>query len=104
MRDPELLAMLKMSRKARGQPKEVVAELDDVIDAAETVDTARIRKDALAAIDEVRAKGPAYKRTVSWWSFIGQSAIAGGCIAAAASARSNSAFPAWSAARRLRRR
>jgi hypothetical protein len=84
MSDPDLLAMLKMSRKARGQPKEVVAELDDVIDAAETVDTARIRKDALAAIDEVRAKGPAYKRTVSWWSFIGQSAIAGGCIAAAA--------------------
>ena len=84
MHDADLLAMLKMSRKARGQPKQVVAQLDDVIDAAETVDTARIRKDALAAIDEVRAKGPAYKRTVSWWSFIGQSAIAGGCIAAAA--------------------
>jgi hypothetical protein len=83
MSDPELLAMLKSSRKARGQPKQTVAQLDDVIDAAETVDTVRIRKQALAAIDEVRAKGPAYKRTVSWWSFIGQSAIAGGCIAAA---------------------
>jgi hypothetical protein len=83
MSDPDLLAMLKMSRKARGQPKEIVAQLDDVIDAAETVDTARIRKEALGAIEEVRAKGPAYKRTVSWWSFIGQSAIAGGCIAAA---------------------
>jgi hypothetical protein len=83
MSDPDLLAMLKMSRKARGQPKEIVSQLDDVIDAAETVDTARIRKEALAAIEEVRAKGPAYKRTVSWWSFIGQSAIAGGCIAAA---------------------
>lgn len=83
MHDADLLAMLKSSRKARGQPQAVVAQLNDVIDAAETVDTARIRKEALAAIEEVRSKGPAYKRTVSWWSFIGQSAIAGGCIAAA---------------------
>jgi hypothetical protein len=84
MHDPDLLAMLKRSRKARGQPAATVAELDDVIDAAETIDTARIRKQALAAIEEVRSKGPAYKRAVSWWGFIGQSAIAGGCIAAAA--------------------
>jgi hypothetical protein len=83
MHDADLLAMLKSSRKARGQPQAVLTQLDDVIDAAETVDTARIRKEALAAIEEVRSKGPAYKRTVSWWSFIGQSAIAGGCIAAA---------------------
>jgi hypothetical protein len=83
MHDRDLLAMLKSSRKARGQPKAVVAQLDDAIDAAETVDTARIRKQAMAAIEEVRSKGPAYKRTVSWWAFIGQSAIAGGCIVAA---------------------
>jgi hypothetical protein len=83
MHDPDLLAMLKRSRKARGQPAATVAELDDVIDAAETIDTARIRKQALKAIEEVRSKGPAYKRAVSWWGFIGQSAIAGGCIAAA---------------------
>ncbi|MGZ5840666.1 MAG: hypothetical protein ACXWJ8_01865 [Xanthobacteraceae bacterium] len=83
MHDADLLATLKSSRKARGQPKAIVVQLDDVIDAAETVDTARVHKEALAAIEEVRSKGPAYKRTVSWWSFIGQSAIAGGCIAAA---------------------
>jgi len=81
--DAGLLAMLKMSRKARGQSKEVVKQLDEVIDAAETVDTGRIRKAALAAIEDVRARGPAYKRTASWWSYLGQSAIAGGCIAAA---------------------
>ena len=83
MRDPDLLAMLKSSRQARGQPKQTVALLDEVIEAAETVDTARIRKQALAAIEEVRARGPAYKRNVSWWGFLGQSAIAGGCLAAA---------------------
>jgi hypothetical protein len=81
--DAGLLAMLKMSRKARGQSTETVKELDEVIDAAETVDTGRIRKAALAAIEEVRIKGPAYKRTASWWSYLGQPAIAGGCIAAA---------------------
>jgi hypothetical protein len=83
MRDPVLLGMLKSSRKARGQPKQTARLLDDVIDAAETVDTARIRKQALAAIAEVRAKGPAYRRDVSWWGYLGQSAIAGGCLAAA---------------------
>jgi hypothetical protein len=83
MHDPVLLGMLKSSRKARGQPPAVVVQLDDVIEAAETVDTAHIRKQALAAIEEVRSKGPAYKRTASWWSYIGQTAIAGGCIAAA---------------------
>lgn len=84
MHDQELLKMLKALRKARGEPKTTVAQLDDVIEAAETIDAARIHKDALAAIEEVRRKGPAYKRNISWWGFIGQSAIAGGCIAAAA--------------------
>jgi hypothetical protein len=83
MHDPALLAMLKTARQARGQTKETAKVLDDVIDAAETVDVARIRKEALAAMDEVRSKGPAYKRNVSWWGFVGQSAIAGGCLAAA---------------------
>jgi len=84
LRDPRLLAMLKSMRNAHGEPKETVKVLDQVIDSAETVDTARIRAEALAAIDDVRSKGPAYKRTASWWSYLGQSAIAGGCLAAAA--------------------
>jgi len=83
MHDQKLLAMLKASRKARGESKATVAVLNDVIDAAETVDTARIRKEALATIDELRSKGPAFKRNVSWWGFLGESAIAGGCLAAA---------------------
>ena len=82
-RDPELLATLKSSSKARNQPEKTVAALNEVTDAAETVEIARIRKQALAAIDELRRKGPAYKRAVSWWGYVGQSVIAGGCIAAA---------------------
>jgi hypothetical protein len=83
MHDQALLAMLRDSRKARGQPKVIVAALKDVIDAAETVDTGRVHQEALAAIDELRSKGPAYKRAVSWWGFLGQTAVAGGCLAAA---------------------
>jgi hypothetical protein len=81
--DEALLAMLKASIKARNQPAQTVAVLKEVVEAAQTVDTISIHKEALAAIEELKRKGPAYKRNVSWWGFIGQSAIAGGCIAAA---------------------
>jgi hypothetical protein len=81
--DQVLLDMLKGSIKARNQPAKTVAVLKEVVEAAQTVDTASIHKEALAAIEELKRKGPAYKRNVSWWGFIGQSAIAGGCIAAA---------------------
>ncbi len=83
MHDPRLLAMLKASRKARNESKQTVTVIDDVIDAAETVDTARIRKQVAATMDELHSKGPAFRRDVSWWGYIGQSVIAGGCVAAA---------------------
>jgi hypothetical protein len=93
MRDPVLFGMLKSTRKARGEPKRTAHLLGEVIEAAETVDTARIRKEALAAIAEVRAKGPAYRRNVSWWGYLGQSAIAGGCLAAAATGQVEFGLP-----------
>jgi len=65
-------------------PKETAKVLAQVIDAAETVETAKLRKEAFAAIEELRRKGPAYRRNVSWWGQIGQGALAVGCIAAAA--------------------
>lgn len=85
IRDQALLAMLKSSSKARNQPEKTVLALNEVTEAAETVDTAQIRKQAVAALDELKSKGPAYKRAANWWLFVGQSAIAGGCIAAAVS-------------------
>ena len=83
-RDSDLLMLLKGTSKARNQPKETVAALNEVTDAAETVELARIRKQAVAAVDELRRKGPSYRRSASWWAFVGQSVVAGGCIAAAA--------------------
>jgi len=81
-RDPELLVTLREAREH--SPKETAKVLAQVIDAADTVETAKLRKEAMAAIEELRRKGPAYRRNVSWWGQIGQGALAAGCIAAAA--------------------
>jgi hypothetical protein len=80
-RDGGLLLMVK--RASKHQPKNVAAVLDEVIDAAETMETTRMRKDALASIEELKRKGPAYKRDVSTWGQVGQGALALGCIVAA---------------------
>ncbi len=81
-RDPKLLGMLKSV--ARHYPKELKASLDEVIEAAETVDLARLRKEATAAIDELKRKGPGYRRDISFWGQVGEGTLALGCIAAAA--------------------
>jgi hypothetical protein len=82
VRDSHLLAMLK--RAAENPPKPMAAPLKDVIHAAETVETARIRKEALAAMEELRRKGPAYRREASLWGQVGLGALSLGCIGAAA--------------------
>jgi hypothetical protein len=79
--DVKLLGSLKRLGPELAQP--VQAPLADVIEAAETADTGRIRKEALAAVDELRKKGPGYKRDVAWWGQVGQTAISMGCLGAA---------------------
>ncbi|HZN28378.1 MAG TPA: hypothetical protein VFB88_03365, partial [Xanthobacteraceae bacterium] len=51
-RDKELLDMLKGSMNGEG--KDTRAVLQEVIDAAETFEFARVRKDAMAAIDQLK--------------------------------------------------
>jgi hypothetical protein len=81
-RYPDLLALLK--RAQAQQPKDVTPILKDVIHAAETMQSPRIRKESIAAIDELRRKGPGFQRKLSTWGYIGQGAIALGCIGLAA--------------------
>jgi hypothetical protein len=80
--DPTLLAMLK--REAPHQPDDVKPILNEIIDAVDTMEIAHIRKEALAAIDDLKRKGPGYKRDLTTWGQIGQGALALGCVAAAA--------------------
>jgi hypothetical protein len=81
-RDKELLDMLKSSMSH--ETKETRAVLQEVIDAAETFEFARVRKDAVAAIDSLKMKGPASARNFQWWGQAGQTALALGCIVAGA--------------------
>lgn len=80
-RDAELLLALKETRAH--QPEEVVPHLDEVIFAAETAEIGKLKNDAAAALNELRMKGPAYKRKISWWGRLGEGAISLGCVTAA---------------------
>lgn len=79
-KDHDLLSYLKTS--LTHQPEPVEKPLAEVIEAAETFELAKIRKDALAAIDELKAKGPENSRNFAWWGQAGQTAFALGCVAA----------------------
>ncbi|MFV0295052.1 MAG: hypothetical protein ACK5JT_02910 [Hyphomicrobiaceae bacterium] len=57
-------------------------ELGDVIEAAETYDTGRIRREAHMAIEQLKQKGPQTNRNFSFWSQAGQTALAFGCVVA----------------------
>ncbi len=81
-REPDLLDMLK--RVAVDQPKTVAPILQEVIHAAETVNVAGLHRDQLAALDELKRKGPASRREMSTWGQVGVGALAVGCVAAAA--------------------
>jgi hypothetical protein len=80
-RDASLLDILR--RSSASQPKEITPILAEVIDAAETVDTVRVRKEALAAIEQLKRKGPGYKQDLAWWGQLGEGAISAGCMVAA---------------------
>ena len=81
-RDLDLLGVLK--REAPHQTKTTAKPLAEVIEAAETYETAKLRKDALAAIGDLKQKGSSTKRNVSFWGQVGTTALALGCVAASA--------------------
>jgi hypothetical protein len=83
-RDSDLLKILRWQLKqmnAENKSKPILAE---VVEAAEIVDTVKLRKMALAAIEERKVKGPGYKQNIATWGQVGQAAIGLGCIGAAA--------------------
>jgi hypothetical protein len=91
VRDTELLDMLKWSVKS--QPQDVAAVLEDVIETADTVDTVHMRQESLAAIEELKEKGPDSKRSLSGWGQVGQGALSMGCVVAAATGQFELGIP-----------
>lgn len=82
LQDKDLLDYLKAELNTR--PKEVTGPLREVIEAAETFETSKIRKEAMASIEELKRKGPETSRNISWWGQAGQTAFAFGCIVVSA--------------------
>ena len=89
--DSELLAMLR--REARHQAEDVQPILNEIIEAVDTMEIAHLRKEALAAIEDLKRKGPGYKRDLSTWGQVGQGAVALGCVAAAATGQVELGLP-----------
>ena len=80
--DKDLLDHMKIEVNRR--PKDISRELREVIEAAETFETSKIRREALNAIEELKRKGPESTRKLTWWGQMGQTALAVGCVAASA--------------------
>jgi hypothetical protein len=90
-RYPDLLAMLKeMSTYQEGDTAKILAE---VIRAAENMEGPRLRKQALLAIDDLKRRGPGFRRDVALWGQVGQGAIALGCVAAAVASLTTLGLP-----------
>jgi hypothetical protein len=81
-RNADLLARVKWAA-AQPQPDSIKPVLTEIVEAAETVETGKLRNEALNAIDELKRKGPGSKRDLSVWGQVGEGALAVGCIALA---------------------
>jgi hypothetical protein len=82
VRDVELRDFLR-SELAR-QPAPIKVPLAEVVEAADTVQLGAVRKDALAAVEELKLKGSDARRNLDFWGQVGVGAIALGCVSAAA--------------------
>jgi len=82
VRDAELREYLR-SELPR-QPAPIKAPLAEVVEAADTVQLGAVRKDALAAVEELKAKGSDARRNLDFWGQVGVGALALGCVSAAA--------------------
>ncbi len=89
--DAQLLAMPR--REVHHQPEDVQPIVNEIIEAVDTMEIAHLRKVALAAIDDLKRKGPGYKRDLSTWGQVGQGAMALGCVAAAATGQVEFGLP-----------
>jgi hypothetical protein len=67
-----------------GEAGPIKAPLTEVIDAADTVQLGAVRKDAVAAVEELKAKGSDARRNLDFWGQLGVGAVALGCVSAAA--------------------
>lgn len=90
-RDSDLLMMLKGF--ASEEVASVRVPLNEVIEGAETLELGKIRRQALASIEELKVKGPEKVRNYNWWGQTGQTVLALGCVAASATGQVGFGIP-----------
>jgi hypothetical protein len=90
-RDASLLGVLKSLEEH--QTKEVKTILAEVIEAAELSDTARLGKEAMAALNELKTKGPGSSRDLASWGSVGEAALSMGCLGLAVAGQVEAGIP-----------
>ena len=90
-RYPDILALIKdMATYQDAKVKPILAE---VIHAAETTETAGIRKAQLALVDKLKSKGPGFQRDMKIWGYVAQGAIGVTCVVLATISLSAAGVP-----------
>jgi hypothetical protein len=82
VRDANLREFLRAELPS--QPEAIKVPLTEVVQAADTVQLGAVRKDALAAVEELKTKGSDSRRNLDFWGQVGVGALALGCVSAAA--------------------
>jgi hypothetical protein len=82
VRDANLREFLRS--ELPNQPDAIKVPLTEAVQAADTVQLGAVRKDALAAVEELKTKGSDARRNLDFWGQVGVGAIALGCVSAAA--------------------
>src|SRR5207244_5474414 len=82
IRDSNLREFLRS--KLSSAKESIRATLAAVVEAADTVQIAALRRDAVAAVDDLKAKGSDARRNLDFWGQVGVGAVALGCVSAAA--------------------
>src|SRR5215468_9070826 len=82
IRDGNLREFLRSELASAKEP--VRAPLAEVVEAADTVQIGALRRDAVAAVEDLKAKGSDARRNLDLWGQVGVGAVALGCVSAAA--------------------
>jgi hypothetical protein len=90
-RYPDILALIR--DMATYQEADVRPILVEVMRAAETTETAAIRKEQVALVDKLKSKGPGYQRDLKIWGYVGQGAIGITCVVLATISLSAAGLP-----------
>lgn len=90
-RDKPLLDFLRA--EAYRQSGAIALPLRDLVLAAETFEVGRIRKEQVAKMEELKARGPSKGRQWAWWSRAASTAIALGCVVAGAAGQVQFGLP-----------